>query len=680
VHATYYVRKAVYSAYETVVTGERDKKEVARTTLKQEEIRLIPGTNGDALKVVLNLPGVARAPYGLGLLIVRGSKPYDTRVYLGETLVPQLFHFGGLVSLFNADLLQDITFRPGSFNVDHGRAIGGLITAELRQPSTEGYHGYLNVNVIDTSLLLEGPLGKDFSFAVAARRSYIDAVLQTAINTFAPQYGLGFTLAPRYYDYQLRLDWHPHGLRDRADLTVFGSDDRLSLLLGNTAAIDPQARNTATSIITLQAISAKWTHPFDRTPLTSRLHLFVEHQHFDNSFGGDIRVVTDSVPMELQEVVADEVTKELTLEAGAELFVVPSHFDAQTFPLFKLNQVPDPVISRQLIHVKGALTVTEPAVFVQALWRPKLPVGTLLVVPGVRGDYDAHLDKGWLDPRLAANWAITPNTALKAAAGLYHQPPNYAQGLLIDKFGNPDLGPEGSQQYMVGLEQTLMEGLSLDVQFYYKWLFDQIEPSTAVVTRNGQQVLQNFDNGGRGRSFGMELLLRKQLDSHFFGWVSYSLSKSQACSSRFSADGKTPQCTPFGGDNWTTYPFDQPHHLTFVLSVKLPLDFIAGTRIQYSSGNPQTPNQFGLYDADGDIYFGVPGKQLSERAPAYFQIDLRVDKRWVFDQWMLTAYLDLQNVTNRQNVEFVIYNYDFTQRGMLSGLPILPSFGVKGEF
>ena len=41
-----------------------------------------PGTNGDALRSLTNLPGVARPPGGIGILIVRGSAPQDTSVFI----------------------------------------------------------------------------------------------------------------------------------------------------------------------------------------------------------------------------------------------------------------------------------------------------------------------------------------------------------------------------------------------------------------------------------------------------------------------------------------------------------------------------------------------------------------------------------------------------------------------
>ena len=65
---------------EVEVRGERPPREVTKRTLDRAEIALIPGTNGDALKFIESLPGVARPPPFSGLLAVRGSAPQDTTV------------------------------------------------------------------------------------------------------------------------------------------------------------------------------------------------------------------------------------------------------------------------------------------------------------------------------------------------------------------------------------------------------------------------------------------------------------------------------------------------------------------------------------------------------------------------------------------------------------------------
>ena len=68
--------------------GERPRREVSVHALEVEEIRTIAGTQGDTLKVLQNLPGVARSPFGIGLLVVRGSEPAETNVYLDGVPVP----------------------------------------------------------------------------------------------------------------------------------------------------------------------------------------------------------------------------------------------------------------------------------------------------------------------------------------------------------------------------------------------------------------------------------------------------------------------------------------------------------------------------------------------------------------------------------------------------------------
>jgi len=40
----------------------------------------------------------------------------------------------------------------------------------------------------------------------------------------------------------------------------------------------------------------------------------------------------------------------------------------------------------------------------------------------------------------------------------------------------------------------------------------------------------------------------------------------------------------------------------------------------------------------------------------------------------------VQNVYWAQNVEGFSYNYNYTRRTKVTGLPIIPSIGVRGEF
>ncbi|MFK5282723.1 TonB-dependent receptor plug domain-containing protein, partial [Lacticaseibacillus paracasei] len=82
---------------------------------------------GDALRSLQNLPGLARAPFLSGSLIVRGSAPGDTQVLVDGMPLPLLYHFGGLSSTIPTNMLDRIDFYPGNFSARFGRAVGGVV-------------------------------------------------------------------------------------------------------------------------------------------------------------------------------------------------------------------------------------------------------------------------------------------------------------------------------------------------------------------------------------------------------------------------------------------------------------------------------------------------------------------------------------------------------------------------
>lgn len=663
---TYFVRRQSYGAYETVVRAQKERKEVAQVTLRQEEIRLIPGTQGDAFKVVQNLPGVARAPFGLGLIVVRGSKPWDTRVYVDDAYIPILFHFGGLFATYNSNLLSDLSFQPGNFGVPFGRNIGGLVRGEARTPSKKGFHGYFDVNLADSSVLLETPVSESWSIALSGRRSYIDVLLPAILTTFVPKAkdALSFTVAPRYYDWQARAEWKPADARKRFFVSYFGSDDQLKVLLPNPA-LDPEGRGEFGTAIAYQRLNAGLDWPLAET-LGFKQRLSLGLDQISLTVGSDLYAKGKAFPVQSRSVFTWRPKNiDLVVEAGLDVLLLTNIVSLQSPPLFKQNQIPDPSVARKLVSEEATTVPLEPGVFIEAAWKPWQP---LKLVGGVRVDADTYMQKAWVDPRLALFWNVFEPTTIKAGAGIYHQPPDYRQGQLLPKFGNPKLKPEGARHLMVGVEHRFTDAISLDVQLYYKSLFDQSRQTLGPESGNtGSDVPDlRYVSTGYGQSYGVEVLLRHQLTKNFFGWVAYTFSRSER--------------DYYQGTKYGLAPFDQPHNLVALASYKLPYDFIVGAKIRYTSGALSTPYVGAIYDVNGNYYFPIFGEPNSRRLPDFFQLDVRIDKRFVFQSWMLALYLDVQNVTNRGNVEGVTYNYDYTEQQFITGLPILPVLGVRGEW
>src|SRR5262249_3944104 len=162
---------------EVVVVVPKVQKEVVSTQIVASEGRRVPGTQGDTLKVVQNLPGVARAATGSGALVVWGAAPQDTRVYVDGVRIPLLYHGGGVRATVNSDMVKGLDLVPGGYGPEYGRGIGGLVTIETRAPRTDTFHGRTAFDVADGSAMIEGPIGDETRFAVAARRSYLDRII-----------------------------------------------------------------------------------------------------------------------------------------------------------------------------------------------------------------------------------------------------------------------------------------------------------------------------------------------------------------------------------------------------------------------------------------------------------------------------------------------------------------------
>jgi hypothetical protein len=201
---------------------------------------------------------------------------------------------------------------------------------------------------------------------------------------------------------------------------------------------------------------------------------------------------------------------------------------------------------------------------------------------------------------------------------------------------------------------------------FYKDLYDLVVVTGNFVQRDGQAVPERKSNDGIGRIYGGEFMLRQALSKWFFGWISYTLMRSER-----------KDCAACA---WRLFDFDQTHVLIVAVHAYLPKGFEVGARYRYISGYPYTVAYGGWFDADADVYSPAQGAVNTGRLPAFNQLDLRVDKTFLFQRWVLKAYLDITNVTNNANVEVSQPNYDFTRRAALTGLPIIPSFGIRAEF
>jgi hypothetical protein len=366
-------------------------------------------------------------------------------------------------------------------------------------------------------------------------------------------------------------------------------------------------------------------------------------------------------PLVVRNEITAKFTDQLELHLGPDLLYAPLQTNF-AFPSENGPATPDSgsFLLRPLRLFSDGTAYLRPAFFAELRADPW---ERLHVVPGIRVDY-TH-DSGQVDvsPRISVKYdlALGPRkTVLKGAYGFFYEPPQVRQTLT--GYGQPDLRSVRALQASLGVEQQLSEQLSLSVEGFH------IDLDDLITSRPNAEGRVEYQNIAEGNVIGGELLLRYEQDEHFFGWLSYTLSRS------------TRRWGP--GEPEVAFEFDQTHILAAVGSYRLGRGWELGARLRAVSGNPVTPCVSGLYTSFENAYVCVNGSFQSQRAAPFYELDLRAEKRWqLSEQTALTAYLEVINATARQNDDIPVYSFDYSQKGYASSnLPLLPNLGIRIDF
>jgi TonB family protein len=645
-----------------VVLGlyRKETTEVTRREISMDEIRRVPGTFGDPIRVIQSLPGAARAPFGTGLLIIRGSNPEDSGVYIDGIRIPYIYHLGGFESVINPDLVAGVDYLPGGYGVAYGRSTGGVVDVTTTEEFPERKRVTWSTDVLDSGGMVVGRFGKNGQHGVgfAARRSYIDALLPLFVGD------TGFVVKPVWYDFQAKYAYL--GGRDTFSVLVFGFRDDLiaSSPAGQSQGTDPSTQgDLGTAYSTYRAV-VKWEHPISDT-LTFRFIPSFGNDWASLNIGNDWHLEQSQWLAEVRAELPWKPSEHLTVTPGIDFLGGVSPFTIELpFDPGQFGET-DPLAEREPYTVKDTQWGWGPDPYLAVTWCPLQDPERLVLTPGIRGTFvtlPGEITTFGLDPRIGAKFALTPKTRLKGSIGVYHQPPQPFESYTPDD--RPvDLEQERALSGTVGWEQDVGSAVHGEVEIFYKSLDRLIVQNPDFASMDDPF----FSNSGVGRAYGLEVIVRHDPVGKLFGWVSYTLSRSER------------QDAP--DEAWYRYDYDQTHILSAVAGYKLPYDFEISAKGQYVTGNPTTPYAFGVYDVDQDEYQGFrSGARNSERLPPYWAVSARFDKLFTFKAWQLDLYVDLLNVLHGENPEFEVYNYDYTEKRYITGIPFIPGPGFEAKF
>jgi outer membrane receptor for ferrienterochelin and colicin len=636
------------------------------------EIETSPGSNRDISRVIQSLPGVGSGVSFRNDIIIRGGGPSESSFFLDGIQIPNINHFatqgssGGAVGILNADFISSVDYYSGAFPANRGNALSGIFEFTQREGNKERVKFRASLGASEVSLTADGPAGEKSSFIFSARRSYLQFLFDV----------IGLPFLPTFNDYQFK--WKTR-FDKKNELTIvsIGSFDKFKL---NTGIENPTEEQQY--ILNYLPVNEQWSYAFGgvyrhykeksfQTLVVSRNMLSNVAYKFPNN-DENLAKTLDYNSQEIE----NKIRFENNIRYGDYKFVYmggveyAKYFNETKQQVFIQNQL-------TTINYKSNLDLFKFSASAQL--SKNFLKERLNLSAGLRTDFNTYSKSmqnplQQLSPRLSASYVLTEKWAVTGNIGRYYQLPGYtalgyrnSDGVLVNK--DNELKYIGANHYIAGLQFIPREDIFFSVEGFMKQ-YDHypfsVTDSISLANKGadfGVLGAEEVVSSNEGKAYGFELLNRTKLKSGFNLIASYTFVRSEF-------EDKTGVLIP------SSWDFRNIFVVTATKSFKK--NWIVGLKWRYDGGLPYTPYDLEkssiveAWDAQGRAYLDY--NQLNNmRLDPYHQLDIRVDKKYFFDQWSFMVYLDVQNLFN----SVATFQDEYIQQTDANGVPIKVNNGYN---
>jgi hypothetical protein len=644
------------------------------------------GALQDVSRYVQSLPGAVIGTDDFrNDLIVRGGSPLENLYIIDNVEIPNINTFanfasaGGTVSMLDAQLLRDVTFLTGAYPAPYGNRTSSVLQISLREGRTDRAGGRATLGFAGAGGVLEGPLpGRRGSWIVSLRRSFLDL--------FTNDTGIGGVPVLYTLNGKATYDLSP---RDRIWLVNVSAVDRIRLGLSEDSDLSEEL---STLDIRYRGNRAATGFNWQRTFGGRGVGLFSASYSRAQVRSSVADLIRDGIPPEGTSV-AEQIA------AGAPVFAEDSReqdlaikYDLTSYvPVIGKVQSGVSVKRSEINYDVASPFGTDSPFFAVADQNPfRLALAdvsylTSAYVQGTRGigtratlTAGARLDRfGFLDvtriaPRLGATFNLTRTLSLRTGAGRYFQQP-FALFVAAFPTATPVV-PFRADHIVGGITWKPSATASLTAEAYHK-RYSEYPVSSQIAalslanigdTFNVRDVLFPIESSGIGRSTGVEFSAERRAESgaRWYGQANLAFSRARHAGN----DGVLRAAS-----------FDYPVVANVDGAYRIDGRWTLSTRMTFLSGRPYTTiDQAASAIARRAIYDLT--RVNSERAPAYFRLDLRIDRELRLGGNSAKIFAGAQNVTNRRN--FAGFSWD--RRGNvlreLEQLGVFPTLGLEWRF
>ncbi|MBP5260172.1 MAG: TonB-dependent receptor [Paludibacteraceae bacterium] len=632
-----------------------DQANIGTEKFSMGEIRKVPAFMGevDVIKAVQLLPGVQATSEGSSSFSVRGGAPDQNLILLDGAPVYNASHMMGFFSVFNNDVVEDALLYKGDVPATQGGRLSSLMEVTTSDALPDKFTGRGGIGLISSRLKLATPIVKErLGFWAAGRVFYAGMFLplsrrEGVRNARMTFYDVNAKLEARLSD-KHRISLSGYAGQDYFALKTLGSFDyaNRTATLRYTAVVNP--RLTINTALTgswydytvqgeISSLTGSWQadiadyglrHEYAWQVDTHNMLKMGVSTSFKLIDGGHAEMIYD----EQADPLAIDIPRERCMESA--LFVQnDQHYGRWTLQYgLRFSWFNNIGPQEELLLTDGRVT-------------GKKSYG--------KGDfYHTYWN---FEPRLSAAWQFRHDMSLKAGYSrttqYLHLVQTSSAGTPMDiwRAANTNLRPAVCDQLSAGwMWDFHQDTYQLSVELFYKWLQNQCDFKDFASVFLNEEVDAEFLQG-RGRSFGAELMLRKDI-GRLTGWVSYTFCRSLRTIEGINQGREYKSAS------------DRPHNISLVLNYDFGWIDLGATWV-YATGQPLSAPDTRLYFAD----FGYPAVipmysgRNQYRMPDYHRMDLSVTfhlNKGVKKRYDHDLNISLYNVYCRHNAWMVRFNSD----------------------
>ncbi len=591
----------------------------------------------DIIKSLTLLPGVKSEGDGSSGFQVRGGTSSQNLILYDDAAIYNSGHILGIFSVFNDDALSSAALYKGQIPAGYGGATSAVLDIQSKSANYSTLEGGLDIGILMTKAYIEVPIVEDrLSLFVSGRRSYFDLFL-----VFSEEFSGNKMF---FYDFNTKLNYRA-GEDDFISLSFFKGQDTMGL----EDMMDMGWGNNA--------FTTKWLHRFnDNFNATTSLVL----TDYDTENGIDVA----DIYITFNGFIRNYSLKEsLNLKLGSHSL----NFGAQTTWVDVLTaewQFNDYLQRERRAGWESSLWINDE-------WkvgnRLDISAGLRLVnFSSMGGSAYYELDSSgdileateyasgevvasyWsLEPRLSANWKITPTQSLKlgysrSSQNIHALRNSSSMSMPFDRYAMTSniIKPEVSDQIALGyIALTSDHSYEFSAETYYKKISNVYDYRDGTLF-NTEIEVDRLVLGGQGRAYGVEFSAKKNV-GRFTGWLGYTLSWVET------------QIDGINNGEWYRASNDKRHDLTLVGMYDISDKWSVSANFIFNTGQSLTvPGA--KYEIEGQVYYYYPERN-NYSTPNYHRLDVSFthskQKRGYVREWSFGFY----NIYNRYNPYMVYF-------------------------